>query len=117
MSLETKYYCNMCDYMCEYNSHWLQHLNCNKHKNNGKRLPRCDKSFDTKCKNCVYETNNLVSMRLHYLTKHSNKEDRKKEFKYYCASCDSGTFSDVLFNRHNETKKHILKQFKVTLSY
>ena len=108
MSVEENYYCEICNYKCEYNSHWIQHLNCYKHKNNGKRLPRCDKTFDSKCKYCCYETKNLSSMKLHYLTKHSNKEERKTNFKYYCEKCDFGTFSDILFSRHNETKKHVL---------
>ena len=34
------------------------------------------------------------------------KEDRKKEFKYYCDKCDFGTYAEILFTRHCETKKH-----------
>jgi len=108
MSSEEKYYCNICDYKCSYKSHWSQHLDCEKHKNNGKRNPRCDKMFESKCSFCYYETKNLYSMKLHYLTKHSNKEERKQCLKYYCEKCDFGTFSDILFSRHNETKKHNL---------
>ena len=46
-------------------------------------------------------------MKLHILTNHSTKEDRKKEMKYYCDKCDFGTNAEVLFNRHLETQKHI----------
>jgi hypothetical protein len=46
-------------------------------------------------------------MKLHILTNHSTKEDRKKGMKYYCDKCDFGTNAEVLFNRHLETQKHI----------
>ena len=35
-----------------------------------------------------------------YLT----KEERKKEFKYYCEACDFGNFSKGLFKLHMDTK-------------
>ena len=34
----------------------------------------------------------------------TNKEERKKEFKYYCELCDFGNFSKGLFKLHMETK-------------
>ena len=33
------YHCECCNYKCIYPSHWKQHLECEKHKNNGKRKP------------------------------------------------------------------------------
>jgi hypothetical protein len=45
-------------------------------------------------------------MKVHNLTQHSSKEERKINFKYYCDKCDFGTYADILFTRHNETKKH-----------
>jgi hypothetical protein len=45
-------------------------------------------------------------MKVHCLTHHSTKEDRKKEFNYYCDMCDFGTYAEILFTRHCETKKH-----------
>ena len=50
---------------------------------------------------CDYTTTN---MKLHYLNNHANKEERKKEFKYYCEECDFGNFSKGLFKLHMETK-------------
>ena len=48
-------------------------------------------------------------MKVHCLTNHSSSEERKKEFKYYCEKCDFGTYAEILFTRHCETKKHIQK--------
>jgi ribosomal protein L35 len=46
-------------------------------------------------------------MKLHILTNHSTKEERKKEMKYYCDKCDFGTNAEILFQRHLETQKHL----------
>jgi len=43
-------------------------------------------------------------MKLHYLNHHSNKEERKKEFKYYCENCDFGNFTKALYKAHLEAK-------------
>jgi len=43
----------------------------------------------------------------HKLNEHSTVEEREKEFKYYCKKCDYGTISKDLFNKHQQTQKHI----------
>ena len=101
---ETKYHCETCNYKCLYQAHWKQHLECEKHKNNGKRKPRKDKKLEPQCKLCKYNTTSSTNMKLHYLNNHSNKEERKKEFKYYCEPCDFGNFSKGLFKLHMDTK-------------
>jgi len=103
---EIKYNCECCNYKCLYPAHWKQHIESEKHKNQGKRKTRSDKVLEPKCKHCEYKTNNLTCMKVHNLTQHSSKEDRKINFKYYCDKCDFGTYADILFTRHNETKKH-----------
>ena len=80
--IETKYYCKCCNYKCIYPAHWKQHLECEKHKNNGKRKPRCDKVLEPKCKLCDYTTTRTTNMKLHYLNNHANKEERKKESSF-----------------------------------
>ena len=80
---EINYYCEVCNYKCLYPAHWKQHIESEKHKNNGKRKTRSDKVLEPKCKYCEYKTNNLTCMKVHCLTQHSNKEERKKEFKYF----------------------------------
>jgi hypothetical protein len=101
---ETKYYCECCNYKCIYPAHWKQHLECEKHKNNGKRKTRSDKVLEPKCKLCDYTTTRTTNMKLHYLNNHANKEERKNGFKYYCEECDFGNFSKGLFKLHMDTK-------------
>jgi len=101
---ETKYHCECCNYKCIYPAHWKQHVDSEKHKNNGKRKTRSDKVLEPKCKFCDYTTTRTTNMKLHYLNNHANKEDRKKEFKYYCEECDFGNFTKGLFNLHMQTK-------------
>ena len=108
-SLQPKFYCVDCDYKCIYLAHWKQHIESDKHSNGGKRKPRCDKILEPKCEFCEFTTNNLTNMKTHKLTKHSSKEEQKIGFKYYCDKCEFGTFGDILFTRHLETKKHINK--------
>jgi hypothetical protein len=79
-------------------------MECEKHKNNGKRKTRSDKILEPKCKSCEYTTTRTTNMKLHYLNHHSNKEERKKEFKYYCEACDFGHFTKGLFKLHMEAK-------------
>ncbi len=98
--------CECCNYKCSYLSHWKQHIESEKHKNNGIRKERSDKILEPICKFCNYKTINLRSMKTHILTHHLEKDDRKKEFKYYCDKCDFGTFGEILFIRHCETNKH-----------
>ena len=105
-SLETKFYCVDCDYKCIYPAHWKQHIESDKHNNGGKRKPRCDKILTPQCELCSFTTNNLTNMKAHKLTKHLTKEDRKSTFTFYCDKCDFGTFGDILYTRHLETKKH-----------
>jgi hypothetical protein len=101
-----EFHCDKCDYTCIYESHWKQHTESKKH-NNITRKSRSDKTLEPKCKLCTFETINSANMLVHILTKHSGPERRKKEFKYYCEKCDFGTFTQILFTRHLETKKHI----------
>ena len=53
---EHTYYCECCNYKCMYPAHWKQHLECEKHKNNGIRKTRSDKVFEPNCKLCDYTT-------------------------------------------------------------
>ena len=78
----------MCNYKCIYPANWKQHIESEKHENNGKRKTRSDKVLEPKCKHCEYTTKNLTCMKVHCLTQHSTKEERKKEFIYYCEKCD-----------------------------
>jgi hypothetical protein len=43
-------------------------------------------------------------MKLYYLNNHANKEEIKKEFKYYCEACDFDNFPKGLFKLHMDAK-------------
>ena len=96
----------MKEYKCSYLSEWNEHSTSKKHTGQ-KRKERSDKILEEQCKFCQYKSNKTTNMKLHILTNHSTKEDRKKGMKYYCDKCDFGTNAEVLFNRHLETQKHI----------
>jgi ribosomal protein L35 len=103
-----KYNCEECNYRCKYESLWKQHMSSKKHQNQD-RKQRSDKVLVEQCSMCSFIANNLTNMKVHRLTKHSKPEERKNEFKFYCDKCDFGTFVEILFSRHLETKKHILE--------
>jgi hypothetical protein len=105
MENEFKYSCDKCNYNCNYDSEWLKHCNTELHKT-GKRKTRSDLKEPLKCKNCLYTTKNKTMMKQHILNMHSTKEQREKEFKFYCKCCDFGTFSNDLFQKHEESTKH-----------
>ena len=104
--MESKYSCEKCNFNCDYLSIWNQHLLSNKHTGN-KRKERNDKILEEKCKFCDYTPTKTTNLKLHYLNKHATKEERKKDFNFYCEKCDFGCFVNILFTRHLETQKHI----------
>ena len=101
-----KYYCEKCDLGCNILSRWEAHIKTEKHLP-GQRKKRSDYKEPYKCDNCEYKTKNITTMKMHKLNSHSNKEEREKEFKYYCSCCNYGTFSIDLYNGHTKSKKHI----------
>jgi DNA-directed RNA polymerase beta subunit len=64
---------------------------------------------DKKCEKCNYLTDNKYQLQQHYLNYHATKEEREKEFKYYCKCCDYGTYSKDFIEKHNNTNKHKLQ--------
>ncbi len=102
-----KFTCEKCDYKCNYQSQWNNHINTELHLT-GQRKKRSDFKEDTKCEKCDYKTRNIVTMKKHILNKHSSLEERKKGFKYYCEFCDFGTFSKDTIDVHNNSEKHQL---------
>jgi len=104
--METKYNCNKCQFNCNYVSIWNEHLISKKHTGD-KRKVRNDKILEDKCKFCDYKPNKTTNYKLHYLNKHATKEERQKDFPFYCDKCDFGSFNKILLDRHLETQKHI----------
>ena len=110
--MESKFNCEKCNVSFNYKSKYEEHLISKKHKGEP-RKERSDKLYGSNCKNCMYSTENTTNMKVHILTKHSTPEERKKQFRYYCEKCDFGTFLEILFTRHSETKKHTEKSLEV----
>jgi ribosomal protein L35 len=104
--METKYNCEKCQYKCSYLSEWNEHLTAKKHTGE-KRKERSDKILEEQCKFCLYKSKKTTNMKLHILTNHSTKEERKNSMKFYCDKCDFGTNAEILFQRHLETQKHL----------
>lgn len=102
-----KYFCETCKFSCDYESIWNQHIETKKHKNNG-ILVRPKIFCNNKCDKCYFEASHSEALKIHNLTKHSSKEEREKEFKFYCNHCDFGTFYENSYNIHCQAKKHLL---------
>ena len=100
-----KYECEKCNYKCNFECEWKKHCETTLHKT-GKRKKKDNYVKPEKCKLCDYTHKNKVSLRSHFLNKHSTLEERKKEYKYYCETCDFGSFFDVIIKNHNSTEKH-----------
>ena len=88
---------------CNIISRWESHIKTEKHLT-GQRKKRSDYKEPHKCDKCDYETKNITTMKMHKLNYHSNKEERKKEFKYYCEECDFGHFTKGLYDLHMSVK-------------
>ena len=101
-----KFICETCNYKTDYESKYKQHLETKKHKNNG-ILVRKEENIIKECDKCSFTSKNNDIFRTHYLTKHSNKEEKEKEFTYYCKFCNFGTFNKSLMDIHKNSKKHI----------
>jgi len=101
-----KYNCEKCNFSCDIPSRWEAHIKTILHQT-GKKKKRSDYKEPLKCEKCEYQTKNKLMMLQHKLNEHSTVEEREKEFKYYCKKCDYGTISKDLFNKHQQTQKHI----------
>jgi hypothetical protein len=59
------------------------------------------------CNECSFSSIYKHCLQNHVLNNHSNIEERKKSFPFYCPNCDVGAFSNENFKRHLYSKKHI----------
>jgi hypothetical protein len=107
MENEYKYKCENCQLYTNSKSTYDKHMISGKHMN-GKRSIRSDKKLLDKCPNCDYTSSTNTGMRFHILNNHSTKKDRKDNFNFYCEYCDYGSFSEPMYKKHMETKKHKL---------
>ncbi len=104
METEYKFKCDKCEYYTNYKSSYDKHLTSVVHLT-GERKVRNDKK-DSKCDKCNYECSSQQALKEHKLNIHSTKEDREREYKFYCKSCDVGKMNEKLFELHLNSNKH-----------
>lgn len=102
---ENKYVCEKCNFKVNTKTRWEAHLKTELHIN-GKRKKRSDFKEAIKCDKCDYSSKNGTMVKTHILNNHKTKEEREKEFKYYCTYCDFGTFAIKSRDIHEKTEKH-----------
>ena len=102
---EFKFNCEKCDYKCQFECQWKKHCETTLHIT-GERKKKDNYKQAEKCKFCDYTTKNTALIKKHRLNEHAEKEEREKEFKYYCSYCDFGTFSKVTLEVHKNSNKH-----------
>ena len=101
-----KFFCDKCKYGTDIRSSLLQHNKTTLHQTGERgKKPIKDKQI-FKCSECEYESQNKNNYLTHKLNNHSTKEEREKEFSFYCKICDFGVFSESSMNTHNETIRH-----------
>ncbi len=100
-----KYICEKCDYKCKFDCEWKKHCETTLHLT-GKRKKKDNYKQAEKCKHCEYSTKNTFLLKKHTLTEHANKKEKKIGFKFYCETCDFGTFAQDTMDIHNNTNKH-----------
>ena len=83
----------------------MVHIKTELHKT-GIKKRRSDYKEPYKCEKCDYKHKNITNYKIHLLNNHSTKEEREKEYIYYCKTCDFGSFCEEQLNKHNETIKH-----------
>jgi hypothetical protein len=105
-----KYFCNSCDYGTNLYSAYYKHLRTELHLT-GKRKIRSDKKCldEYVCNKCNHKSTSEHNDKIHYLNNHASIEEKRKEFKYFCETCNSGTFSLTEYKKHLERKTHKMK--------
>ena len=103
------YQCEKCNFKCKYKSEYERHCNSILHKT-GKRGVKKNK-VNRVCQFCkLYEASCNTNLKNHILINHKTAEEREKEYPNYCKTCDYGSFSKKLFDKHLTTKKHKKKE-------
>ena len=98
------FYCDKCDFECKFFSRLKIHEQTILHQT-GKKKQRSDFKGIRKCDKCDYQTEYIINLKKHILNSHATRENREKEFKFFCKLCDFGTFSVDMMKIHKDTKK------------
>jgi hypothetical protein len=90
--------CERCNFQTKYKSTFNYHMSSKLH-NEGR--------VHYSCQECDYESKNKSHMSTHCVLKHASPSDRKEKCKFYCELCDSGMFSQVYYDKHQRSHKHL----------
>lgn len=101
-----KFICEKCNYKTNLKSLILQHNETELHKTGERGKKKIKEKETFKCSDCEFESTNKNNYLTHKLNNHSSKEERKKQFKYYCDNCDFGVFTESSFENHKNSLRH-----------
>ena len=105
------YYCKECDFETKFKSQWNIHCDTKKHKIAVGEIEERETHF---CRDCDYTTKYESQWKIHCNTqRHKIMIGEAKAFAkpdmYRCECCDYETSIKQVFDKHNQSKKHIAK--------
>ena len=87
-----KLFCEKCNFQSKGPAQWLKHIETEKHKRDGLKKEKT-------CDICNKTFSNHFTLKIHKLSTHSTKEERKQH-KYYCDDCDYVFISESYYIQH-----------------
>jgi hypothetical protein len=106
MNSTYKYFCEKCNYRTNIRYSLIQHNKTELHKTGERGKKQIKKKEVFECSECEFKSTNKNNYLTHKLNNHSNKEERKKQFKYYCDICDFGVFTESSLEKHKNSLRH-----------
>ena len=107
-------YCEKCNKIFTSNTHLRIHYDTDLHKT-GQRKVKSNRKPDLICNICnLYTTRQTTNLKVHILNNHSNLEEKKKGFKFYCEVCNYGIDNENKYLHHLEIIKHKMKSMSKT---
>jgi len=103
---EYKFFCEQCNYGTNIRYSLIQHNETELHRTGQRKTKPKKIKEEYKCADCEYKSTNKNNYLTHKLNNHSTKDERKKEFKYYCEVCDFGVFTESSLEKHNQSLRH-----------
>lgn len=101
---EYKFYCDKCKYGTNIKGSMKDHEMSYFHKTGVKKSKKVIDLY--KCDKCDYKNEHKYNYIAHKLNHHGTKEERKEQFKYYCDTCDMGTFTKSVHETHMKSTRH-----------
>ena len=104
MEEEIKFKCEKCNYETKNKHSYNKHIETILHITGEKKI-RSDKK-NNKCDECNNEYSSQRALKEHKLNKHSNKKEKKVEYKYYCEICNVGKNNKLVYEKHIKSDRH-----------